>query len=67
MVTIGDLARIESILVQANDLRACTDSVQKVRRLLAAGGAAPDVRRKLEQLVGRFGNARFAPRKPLTS
>ena len=64
MVTIGDLTKIESILIQGNDPRACTDSVQKVRRWLAAGGAAPAVKRKLEQLVARFGNAKFAPRKP---
>ena len=63
MVTIGELAKIENVLVQANDPKVRIDSMQKVRRWLAAGDAAPDVKRKLEQLVGRFGNAKFAPRK----
>jgi len=61
MVTMGELAKIENVLVQGTDARACGENVLKVRRWLAAGGATRDVRRKLEQLVGRFGNAKFTP------
>jgi hypothetical protein len=62
MVTIGELAKIEHILVRGSDPRACGDYVHKVRRWLAAGGVRTEVRHKLEQLAGQFGNAKFALR-----
>jgi hypothetical protein len=39
--------------------RACVALVARVRQLLSSGTESVEVRRKLEQLVGRFGNARF--------
>ena len=60
MVSISELTKIEMILAQAADARICADYVNKIRRWLAAGQATPDVKRRLEHLIGRFGNVRFA-------
>ena len=56
MVTIAELTKMENVLVQANNPRTCGDHVKKLRRWLAAGQTSPDVKRKLELLLGRFGN-----------
>jgi hypothetical protein len=60
MVSIGELTKIEQALCRGSDARACNEHVRKIRMWLATGQASADVARKLEQLVGRFGNARFA-------
>ena len=56
MVTIAELTKIEGVLAQASDRRMCGEHVQKIRRWLAAGQSSPDVKRRLELLLGRFGN-----------
>ena len=65
MVLMSELLRIEMILqIGQRTLEnpvVCRSSVAKMRRWLAAGQHSAQVRTKLEQLLGRFGNARFAP------
>jgi hypothetical protein len=60
MVSINELTRIESVLRRAENPRACNEYVGKMRVWLASGQAPIDVRRRLEQLVARFGGTRFA-------
>ena len=60
MVSISDLMKMESILRQGQNVQLCGQYVQKLRTWLAAGQSSPEVHRRLEQLVARFGNARFA-------
>ena len=66
MVSLRELDKIEMVLRQGRDARACVAYIGKLRGWLAAGGCPADVRRKLEQMVSRFGNSRFAsaPRQP---
>jgi hypothetical protein len=60
MVSINELTKIESVLRRAENPRACNEYVGKMRMWLATGQAPIDVRRRLEQLVARFGGTRFA-------
>ena len=63
MVSVSELSRIENILRQGeqggDNGRVCKDYVGKIRRWLASGESPADVRRKLELLIGRFGNIRY--------
>lgn len=63
MTSMGEVLRIEQFLERGervhDNRRGCLQLVAKVRSLLAAGTESTAVRRKLEQLVGRFGNVEF--------
>jgi len=63
MVSVGELQKIEGILREGErsgqNTRMCKDYVGRIRMWLAKGRNPVDVRRKLEQLISRFGNARF--------
>ena len=64
LVSMAELAKVENSLrrgeIARDDQRACKEYVGKIRRWLAAGGQnPPEVRRKLEQLLGRFSHAQF--------
>jgi hypothetical protein len=67
MVSLNELMRIESVLRRAEHPRACNEFVGKMRMWLASGQAPIEVRRRLEQLIARFGSTRFAGsgRRPL--
>ena len=60
MVSIGELTKMENALRQGQNARMCNDYVAKLRVWLASGKEPPDIKRKIELLVARFGNVRFA-------
>ena len=63
MVSVSQLTRIEGTLRQGqtggSNGKICKEYVGKIRRELASGDSPADVRRKLEQLIGRFGSVRY--------
>lgn len=67
MLAMSELLKIEGALQRGGNTGAdpsgCRESAAKLRRWLAAEQHPLPVRRKLEQLIGRFGNARFLPRE----
>ena len=67
MVSIGELTKIEAALRQGHNPRICNDYVSKLRHWLASGKEPPDVTRRMELLVARFGNVKFAgaSRRPM--
>jgi hypothetical protein len=60
VVSLAELVRIEGTLRRGTDPRTCADYVRKIRTWRASGQASVEVARKLEQLIGQFGNSRFA-------
>jgi hypothetical protein len=60
MVSLNELTKIESVLRRAENPKACNEFVGKIRMWLASGQAPTDVRRRLEQLIARFGSTKFA-------
>ena len=63
MVSVSQLTRIEGTLRQGQhgegNGKICKEYVGKLRRELASGESSAEVRRKLEQLIGRFGSIRY--------
>ncbi len=63
MVSVSELSRIEEMLRRGErdvgKARICKDYIGKIRRWLSSGESSADVRRKLEQLISRYGNARY--------
>ena len=61
--SVSELSRMENILRQGErgggNARVCKEHVAKIRRWLASGESAADVRRKLENLIGRYGSVRY--------
>ena len=60
MVSMPELLKIEGVLRRADNVRLCNEYIGKLRMWLATGQAPGDIRRRLEQLIARFGNIRFA-------
>jgi len=60
MVSINELMRIEDALRRGGNAVICHEYVRKIRMWLATGQASPQVSRRLQELVARFGNVRFA-------
>jgi hypothetical protein len=63
MVSMSEVQRIEQFLAMAErshkNRRGSLQLVAKLRGWHAAGQHSPEIRRKLESLIGRFGNAEF--------
>jgi len=63
VVSVSQLTRIEGTLRQGQqgggNGKICKEYVGKIRRELASGESSAEVRRKLEQLIGRFGSVRY--------
>jgi len=63
MVSVSQLTRIEGTLRQGQtgggNGKICKEYVGKLRRELASGVSSAEVRRKLEQLISRFGSVRY--------
>jgi hypothetical protein len=60
MVSINELSRIEGVLRRGDNARMCNEYVAKMRNWLATGEGNLVLRRRLEQMVARFGHTRFA-------
>lgn len=60
MVSINELSRIEGVLRRGDNPRVCNEYVGKMRMWMAAGENNLVVRRRLEQMIARFGHTRFA-------
>jgi hypothetical protein len=60
MVSLSELTMIESVLRRAENPRVCKEYLGKLRMWLASGQAPMNVRRRLEQMIARFGSMRFA-------
>lgn len=63
MVSVSELLKIEGILRRGEQTREnprmCKEYIGRLRMWLAAGRSPTEVRRRLEQLISRFGNVRF--------